>query len=346
MLSQYLAFRWLNCPGSALPVQGQYPIEPSDLTRECDAARWCVDALLKREIVDAREFAGRQSPRGGTVTESEIEAANEFFNAVRSAHYWEGEWHGIHLQVISRRPDGQRGVTVFGFNYGWKPTTRPLNHAALLLSACAAYDPAYDESVTLCIFQPRPYHPAGSWRNEALSIPQVTQQAAWIVERAAAAGNSGYAIPGTYCSGCPHATNCDALRQAGYAEYERPAGAVTGEKQPAEAFAKELSHVEDIATLVNSRLKAMQAEARARILAGEWLPGWRLADEEGPRELNVLPSVASFMLNMPVTEQVLLSPHKLEKAGADKAIMKRITTRPKRVVLRRLTETEIGKLLK
>ena len=339
MLSDLTAHRWTRCPASAAPVAEHYQQPLSDIAREADAAHYVVRALVRGEISDKSELAGRVAPLGGMVTDEIAEHAWIFAEEVRRIG---GSWDD---RIWAAAPGY---LSVWLFDYGWK-IREPEANERLLIQACSLAAPI-DETLTikLTIYQPRPYHPDGKWRTWTIYRPQLEQWRKWLDERVAATRDANApARPGSHCTGCNHAARCRALRETCYAERERPQLARGGERAEAAALSEELIHAEDILAMVQARLSSLKAETEARLRTGEYVPGWFLQSGEGRRELSVPLAVASLLLGVEATKQVTKTPAELERDGADKAVLRSITKRPAAAAqLTRLTDKMIAKRMK
>jgi hypothetical protein len=285
--------------------------------------------LVKREVSSADELVGRVVD-GAEITEDAALMAGEFATRVLV----DGGGVGDYELFCSKDH-------VWRMDCGW--TMREPQADPQLVASMAQMSVTPRDVINLTLFQPRPYHPAGRWRSWTLYGPQIEQWCKWLAERAeqAIAANPR-ARPGEYCRGCPHRSRCQALREDCYAECE---GQMGGERLPADALVAELARAERHVWAADARLSGLRAEAEARIRAGEWLPGWYVGSKEGRREFAVVAAAADLMLGVPTTKTVRRTPAEVERDGADKAVVARITRRPDvGPALTRFTEAEARRL--
>jgi hypothetical protein len=291
--------------------------------RELNAA---ADMLIESPGLNWRELIGR-SPRQGCaeLTEEQAGMAGAYAATVIAGGGKLAADLAVGPITGGRAHWAPRGA-VWRADWGWT-IREPQADARLILSALMVLKP-WPDQVELIIHQPRPHHPCGRWRKWTLSAPQLEQWTGWVIERATAAfGDQPPAKPGTQCTRCMHRSTCDALRRTAHQQYDIAMGTVAGERLPAALLAAELTHAQEAATIAAARLSGLQAEVEVRLLSGEWIPGYRLRDGEGNRELTVSPDVASLMLGLDAWRRVPRSPAELERMGADPETLKTITSR-------------------
>jgi hypothetical protein len=327
-LTYQTARRWTACPASAADPPADWHEPASEFALEARAAQTAARMLVKREVSSADELAGRVID-GAEITEDAALMAGEFATRVIA------DGGQVENDLFCK------AGAVWRMDCGW--TLREPQADPQLVFAMALMQPC--DQFTLTLFQPRPYHPAGRWRSWTLYGPQIEEWCKWLAERAEQANAlNPSARPGEHCCGCPHRSRCQALREDCYAECE---GQLGGERLPADALVAELARAERHVWAADARLSGLRAEAEARIRAGEWLPGWYVSSKEGRREFAVAAAAADLMLGVPTTKTVRRTPAEVERDGADKTVVARITRRPDAgPALTRLMETEARRLFK
>lgn len=201
--------------------------------------------------------------------------------------------------------------------------------------------------VVLGIYQPRAWHPEGIHRTWRLSVTELHRLASDI----AAAGEKAQqpdalATPGSHCEYCKGRLECAALAQSLYSAYHVAERHEQGEMN-ADEIAKELIFLEKLKDLYDARRTAVEAEAMLRISNGEHIPGYGLKDRTGHRKFKVDAMTVHMLTGVAPYKTVEMSPAEIEKAGADKKIVKDLTYSP--VVGRKLdrfTDRDYGRMFR
>jgi hypothetical protein len=363
MISARHAHRWTRCAASAAEPLERFPDEPSDLSLECDAAQWVARSVLRRDCSAAEELVSRVTPRGWTITVDLAYHAQIFVDQVaamsrRGGAFWvlqDGraleEWGPIEQVDGFAALDENRRLHVYAFDYGWQRAELDDD----LMSALAAIvivdnapgpDPA--QGFVQHIYQPRPYHPDGPLRERQRTADELVNMRNWLGHCAAAArDDKAKTQAGRQCRGCDHSARCETLNRYLYAELQVTGGRRGGRRAAATDLSRQITHAELFATLAEEHLKALKLEGRARVLAGEWIPGWRVGTGLGHRELAEAPSLVAMVTGVPATKTVTRSPAEMERDGADPALLAQFTTRPRTGPrLERATAAEAKKVFK
>jgi hypothetical protein len=304
---------WAKCPASAAPADNVAVDRLiTDTARETMAARYVVTALSERAIVHSSELVGRVVRGGGEVTEEIAEYAQLFINDMRS-----GGFQNIRGDIpIANESEGVANADVWcndtsvaRMSYSWRyqnpRTDLKLKFAASVL-----------QRSRLLIYQPRasrrfPWTDCGITQQDAHATRTAVESAAL----AAWAGND-CAVAGEHCSYCSHRAGCAELMRTIDSEYDRPPGSCAGGIVPAEMLGGELTHARRMVKVAEARMKALEAEVRAR-MASEPVIGWCIEDVK-ERQWAVDPCTAGFVLGVNLTKEIVLSPAQAEKAGANR----------------------------
>lgn len=340
------ADRWTICPASARRPRGGWPTrEHSDLAKECQAIVAAARALVRVEVSAAEELVDRVAPGGWVMTADLVHHAHLFAAAVisygsRSGHFWDIEnaatlqdWGGVGGISGFAALDERGLLHVFRLDYGYQVVelegeTGDLQLALLGLVMSERMDHDVSAGVHMHVYQPRPYHRLGPWRDRHCTADEMTNMRNWLGHRAAAAHDDvSKAQVNRRCKGCNHSANCDALRRQAYTDMDLLAGDMIGERSTPENLARELAHAEVHRTLAEERLIALRREARARALAGEWIRGYGIEPGLGDREIRD-PAVAELVTGVRATKVVPRTPAEMERDGADPDVLAQFTYRP------------------
>lgn len=328
---------WSQCALSGSLLNGRAPHDPStdkDSRREGKAAAWLVGEWLAHRITPDTSPCGITAPNGWVVDAEMCQHVEEFVTHVRQL----AAGHPIITDQEFRIGDHISGrvscgfinlalaeAHVFGFRYGWR-IIEAKDNPELLCEGIAITPPGH--SLTVHVYQPRPHHPVGvarQWRIAAASVPEY---AGWLhqqAKRSEAATPYGYA--GAHCRDCSGRGSCQTLAAAVYAQYE----VVTDErldKMTTDQLAAELSFLEHAAACLKERIAGVEAEAEGRITGGDHIQGWEMQPRTGHRIFTVPPAQIHLKTGVRPFKEVEVTPSELERMGANKAIVKTITTAP------------------
>ena len=342
------ADRWTRCPAAARRPRGGWPArERSDLAKECQAAIAAARSLVRVEVSAAEELVDRVAPGGWVMTPDLVHHAHAFASVVtgyglRSGHFWDIEnastledWGGVGGISGFAAVDERGLLHVFRLDYGYQlaDIETDLQLALLGIVMTDKMDPEVRHDlaagVHMHVYQPRPYHPLGPWRDRHRTPVEMTNMKNWLGHRAAEAhDDASKAQVNSKCRGCNHAANCDVLRRQAYYDMDLLAGDMLGDRSTADGLAREIAHAELHLTLADERLKSLRREGRARALAGEWIPGYGIEEGLADRELRD-PAVAELVTGVRATKVVNRTPAEMERDGADPAVLAQFTHRPK-----------------
>jgi hypothetical protein len=115
----------------------------------------------------------------------------------------------------------------------------------------------------------------------------------------------------------------------------------------ADELSHELTFLDRLKDLYDARKTAVHAEAELRLQNGEFVPGWGLKDRFGNRKFNTDMTTVELVTGVSPYKTVDVSPVELERAGADKKIVKALTYTPKiGHKLDRVTGRDFGRMFR
>jgi hypothetical protein len=338
------AHLWTKCALSGSVVAGRadgyLPADPdadkdkSDARREGIAAHWLIGEWFagRLEAGTTSGLVGLVAPNGWVIDAEMVEHCHGYVSYVRDHTGQLLTEHGVVNQHIVGRCDTaiidpvRREVHVFDFKYGWR-LVEVEGNPELLCYGCLLLPEGY--TLTLHIYQPRPFHPDGIARaSRPMNYQKVTEWRNWLDHQAARAGMPGCeGTPGEHCRDCPARGSCQALAATVYAQYEVVRDSRLA-KMTATQLAAELDFLELAEACVKERKAGITAEAEGRISGGEHVAGWELQPKTGNRVFTVGADKVQMMTGIHPFKQVQVSPAELERMGANKTVVKQITTSP------------------
>lgn len=329
------ADRWSKCSYAGAPVRGAgstVAIEKTKSKLEGEAAAWVIAGVLQGDAATTAEYEGEDAPNGCPVTAEMIRHCQAYIDIVRSygipiteqpRSIWNGLAAGRPDTVID---DPSRILRVLEFKYG-RRIVEPEGNAQLLLGAISWFDPGRHDLVTLEVFQPRAFHPAGTRRRHSMNAEQLSEWNVWLHQRALdTLEPSPMATPGEHCLYCPRATGCGTLTANIYAAYETISDTRRSRTPTAAEIAAERTFLEMASKLIDIKLTSVRAETEARARAGEFLPGWSLEKRRTHRAFGVAMSVVECMTGIPAMKSVPKSPAEMEDEGANPDIINALCT--------------------
>lgn len=328
---------WTKCAANPrISENAKVVAQDSDAAREGTCAAWVAERVFATNQ-PVESFLGATHENGWVVTDEMVYFVGEYVAQIRSlgtvitAEQFvrlTGQIAGTYdVAVLSH--DGKT-LYLIDLKYGYK-IVEVYENTQTIIYGYADILRRNDPSIThvvLGIYQPRAWHPEGIYRTWRLSVAELHAKASEI----AAAGErcqdpNAVATPGSHCEYCKGRLECEALATTLYDWYtvaERHGqGALS-----ADELAKELNFLEKLKDLYDARKTAIHAEAMQRIGNGEYVPGWGLKDRTGHRKWRVSPMEVHARTGITPFKTVEMSPAEVEKAGADKKIVKELAYSP------------------
>jgi hypothetical protein len=310
--------------------------DSTDSRKEASAAYWLAGEWLAHRISPADSPVGITAPNGWLIDAEmaqHVEAYVEYVRGFGGQPVQQGQ--SVHIgSRISGRIDNAHViigpglvVRVFMMKYGWR-LVEVEGNAELLCYGIASHIQGH--ILELHVYQPRPYHPEGIARSWVIPPDQVDRWREWLDQRAMfAEGVYGtpHGMPGEHCRDCEGRNSCQALAANVYAAYEMITDTQLG-KMDAKQLAAELDFLERAEEVLKHRKAGVEAEAEGRIAGGEFVEGWELVNKTGHRKFSVPMQQVFQMTGIHPYKQADMTPAELERAGAKKDIVKKITYTP------------------
>ena len=326
LLSASSSHRWLACPPSAVAAE-VYPNQDTEFTREGTLAHEVAECVASGKSIDQEDG----------ITAEMIECATAYRDYIQ-----EIKTSNDAIVLLERRvdfspwvPDGfgtcdciiiQDGVlTIIDYKYGQGVPVSAINNPQLKLYALGAlndYGFAVDvQQVEMHIFQPR----LNNVSTDRISVQELIAWAEDIVKPTAeqAAKGDGNYQEGAHCTFCPHAGQCRQLSSVCKTFVETHDLRV---EVPVLA-AHEMAEVLQMEPLIALWLRRVKTQAMDTLLNGGTVPGYKvvegkLGNRKWKDELQVLSALQSAGYSKEdITESLLLSPAKMDKAIGKKKVI-------------------------
>lgn len=330
--------RWSKC--AAYPsFAAQYPEPPeTDEAREGTCAAWLAQVCLTGDASSPFDLVGRSHKNGWLVTE---EMAADITGYVSLIHKRGGTTSCENEVRLSSDPDiaGTLDISatrsdkpvlyVDDLKYGRKIVEVRGNTQLIIYAAAELrkYPAGTFNLVQLGVYQPRAFHPHGTYRKWVIDVADLVARADAIIEAGRRCNeDKPLATPGAWCDHCPALTRCAAAAATGYA-----AMALVQSIEHRDMTALELSHeltflswAEDI---ISARRKAVTAEGEARAKR-EHIPGYHMQQGQGNRVLTVDAGWISFLTGIDATVTKPATPAELLRRGVVAALVDAVSHRP------------------
>lgn len=300
------AFQWVECPAS-VGLQEQYPDLDDEEAREGEAAHWLAATCLTTLQLDPLELVGHTAPNGEIITleiaqhtalyiqfVEHICRANALFLALRIEQQ---------IKIPDILPDAfgtpdacvfdlkNMILHIFDFKYGYG-IYEAFENWQCIMYACGLLRELNDHpsgqftnwadtiTVKIHIVQPRPYHvegPARTWTVKAKNLlpyfKRLYDAANEIIKKTKT---------GKHCRYCSARHVCPALAESAMICVDQIAGS-TPQVTSNEALSTEITILRAAIERAQWRLSAREAEAMAKIKAGQYVPGFIIEPGKGRR---------------------------------------------------------------
>ena len=336
------AARWVVCPGS-VSMEAGFPEEPSDESRNGDAAHWALAEVLQGRAVDV----GTVAPNGVLLTVEHMEAVDVAVDSVASA----GRATMLVEQTVqiprvhpecSGTPDlswwaiGSRPTLhVRDFKYGHRFVPADGNWQLIAYAAGILSTTRYDDQVvdvTLGIIQPRCYAgaPVREWTVPASDLRGPINQLRNAAEEAMSPNPR--CVPNPECRDCRARHACPALAKDAYRSAALSEAAIPFELPPA-AAGLELRMLHEARERLGARISGLESEVESHIRKGVAVPWWRMERSAGREDWK--PGMQAQVLELgnlmgvPVARPVEpVTPNQARKAGLDPELVAAFAHRP------------------
>lgn len=341
--------RLVNCNGSRLTAGALAPVVSGG--DEGTAAKFVAHSGLRG--VNVQSLIGTPAPNGVFITADMVEHTSEFLAAIGpdrtgalvaadlsfQGAKWRVETVADHVTL--------RGQTLFvdQFYYGWG-IVEPDNNYELIANAIGycAITGAKPEAIVMTVHQPRPAHPLGNSRDEAIEYKQLMRHRASIDEVLSAPGTavrSGM----SWCRKCPALSNCAAAQGAAMNAIDYIAEHTDAALEN-DDLAREVEELERAESAIKNRLEALESEISYRVKAGQIVGDWRVGPALGNRTWNagLTPDILQMLTGKDLRKEGLISPAQAIAAGVPENVVATLAHRPERGV--RLFKADADKLAK
>jgi orotidine-5'-phosphate decarboxylase len=93
-------------------------------------------------------------------------------------------------------------------------------------------------------------------------------------------------------------------------------------------LANELTFLDKIEDMMKGRRAAVEAEAEARVKNGQHLPGFHMEERRGHAKFTVSRETVKVLTGIDPVNEKLMTPGEAVEAGADPAVIGRLSARP------------------
>lgn len=326
---------WVNCPG-APELWVSVPDDESDIAREGIAAHWLAEQILTGAST-GEELIDRQAPNGVFIVEEMCEGVQIYVDLVVREIY-EAHIEKTQPSIIPRVSPGTpdaHGITgkrqdlgfhkIVDLKYGWR-VVEPFENWQLITYAHQVYHNTPHTALLthfeLIIVQPRASHPEGPVRRWTVSVEEL-QRVYW--PRLVKAAQGGDCTTGPWCTNCPAAMTCGALRTA-TASAGQYAASPVAEIYSGEELATELTMLASAETYLTARIEAVREMATQRVINRPGsIPGWDLNRAKGTNQWNPDTDLDTLekLTGVPLHKPKELTPGQAETNGLSPDIIAR-----------------------
>lgn len=312
---------------------------PNDEAREGTCAAWVADAVLRGDASEAADMVDRNHQNGWLVTPDMAFYVQKYIDLIRSrGGLSTSELYVSLTALIAGTLDSASTSTgpilyVDDLKYGYK-IHEVFGHFQLIIYAGAllremlqAGRGQHITHVQLGIFQPRAFHPDGTYRTWTISVDELWQWCNWIIARGDECTKPNpVATPGPHCSDCLAATTCAALAMTNYAAFSYVQDHRQRQMTGPEA-AQEWRFLNAAKKLIEARRKALEAEIVERYKT-EHFPGIQMTPSYGNRRFKYNAETVFAFTGINPTDKTTVTPAELERRGADPATVELLTDSP------------------
>lgn len=363
--------RWVPCPGSA-SMEARYPGEDSQAAREGTAAHWVAAEALNYWLSFAdtprpTDHIGETAPNGIVITDEMAEAAAVYVDDVLGIVRPYGLPSALIVEQSvsidsvlpghSGTPDARAVIAdtlyIWDFKFGWGiveafENWQLLDYAIGVIDSLRISGHAPPPFIEFRIVQPRPYHwegPVRSWRIEARELEVYCKTLA--VSAARAVGDEPPCESGAHCCNCSAAHACPAL-SGSVSQLLEYVGRAIPSKLSADEMGRELEILNLAEALLKARKSGVEAQAEARIIGGEELPGWWMKPGRGSRAWNGTDEeilALGQLAGADLSRNTVMSPAQAETAGVNKKLVaSMVINKPGKLKLTRKDKTAAARV--
>ena len=336
------AHRWTQCSAAPLFAARAGPQPDNDAAREGTCAAWAADVLLKTgPILKAVDLLNETHPNGWKIDLEMCGHVQSYVDMIRAEG---GLISSERYVALSSRVAGTLDssasmvdgtLRVRDFKYGYRLIEPDSPQLVIYAGALMAETQGVTEIWTE-IYQPRGFHPEGIHRCRHWTPAELTERCEWIIERAELCHQpEPPATPGPHCEYCEGATGCAALHATAKTLYAIVSDTRHREMTASE-LAEELTFLTQAEKIIKAAKSAIDAEAMARVKAGERLPGYGVNERRGHRKFTVTDRTIQAITGIDPYTRKLMTPPELKAEATSKGVktsvidrqLKTLTERP------------------
>ncbi len=302
--------RWANCHGAPSMCKDE-PDTESEVSLEGSACHFMAQQMLETfklggdGLPIGKLLIGRQAPNGVIMTDDMFDGALTYYNVILDVVGYAGQDRSnlmIEQRVTAQHTlDPEAWGTADAIYYDVKTNTLYIWDFKFGHLSVTAYDNLQlvgyaiatgetfnfvklNPRLSLTIVQPRCYDGQGPVRNWVTTYDGIRAhvnilKGAIIDHRM----NKGLVTSGKWCRECPARYKCPAILQAAAAVIDFSTTSIPLNMSN-DALAYELEVIERAEQRIKQRKTGIQAEAEARVRAGQLIPGRRMQDTVGNRQ--------------------------------------------------------------
>ena len=349
-----------GCPGSVQMTQGyEHPVRPE--STEGTAAHEVGMLMLKRFAQQAvtpipADYIGRVMSKGIVVDEEIYESAEiyalDVAAVIRTTRVFGGEYLGIESALEMPSIGSDCGGTCDSWIYVTSPQHIYLwdfKHGHGIVDAfenwqCLCYlqgivdrfkiDGAQDQTITvhIRIIQPRAYHQDGPVREWVFKLSDVRGHFNTLIANAVLARAPKPLIrSGDQCRYCEARHECVTARKSGMDLYEQVADGGHPEKMSNEALGSFYACIQRAQDQIKYLESGIGEEIKARLKAGQIIPGYGVELAYGRETWNVPPAeviALGELSGVSLRKEDVITPTQAKKAGLSPEIVAAYSGRP------------------
>ena len=324
------------------------PEVDTDAAREGTCAAWVSECVINGDASHCDDLVGKVHENGWFVDQQMADYIQPYVELAQSRAGAQAEVpvsFGPVTGTLDLKSYGPGTLYIDDLKYGYG-VVEPTSFQLKCYLAGVAQTEELPEHIVLGIYQPRAQHRDGIYRTITLTRDEALQVVEEVRAAASAAVTGGTATPGPHCTNCLRAHDCEALTHTVYQMWD--VVNANGLLEPNAAdVANELTFLTRLSDILEARHTAVKADAEERIKGGQHVPGWHMSDRFGKRAFTLDRASIEAMTGIDPVEEKLVTPAALERMGANKEVVKAITTTPR--IGRKLepvSENTIAKLFK
>lgn len=331
--------RVMACNGSVfMPAAPKFEEEiPNSYRAEGVAAQFMAKAVFDGQHSDSFELIDRKAPNGVYMNYEMAENVNKFLEALPSVdtppqmEVATNNWIAAvsvkgRANYIGHSYSGST-LYVIDFRYGWG-IVEPQDNWTLIFHAISwiISNQAQPQRIVLAVFQPRPYHADGAYRDWPLSYAELFDKYRLMQETL---GNLSNTLnSGPQCTKCAANGVCPAARKSNMNNID-VSDTVFQDDLPNEAISLELKLIIEAEARMKARKDALSELAKFRIKAGQVIEDFTLEATQGNREWPEWANgdTLKAMTGIDLSKPGLVTPAQAEKKGVPKDAVNAIAVR-------------------